>query len=325
MSTPTTLHPPRVELGANGNPERAWLPSTSQPGVIYEMVRTGSGWTHTSTECRGWVERGTCYHIAALEGLMNEQTDETHLTTVEMNPLALLDDLDLEQVMTEKLIPSAHHIYSFKQKGETVEGVSIDGVRDAARALSSKGEAIREQWVRLEREDEKEAYFIACAARYAVAPDGREICMDTAIRAKRQPKFGKKREGGEYFIEAWYEIGVAKAVRNATEALLPEAMKDYIKAQAKALISGKPANGAAPAMPSAYAQANKALRELKDTTDAGWFRDLLVQINEQWPGCLSAGGQLMINAAASEHAEAIWAWLKETHVDATAESATVPA
>ena len=175
--------------------------------------------------------------------------DETRITTVQVNPLALLNDLDLETVMSQKLIPSEKHMYTFRQKGELVEGVSIDGVRDAARALSTQGEAIRELWVHLEREDERDAYFVACAARYAVAPDGKEICMDTTIRAKRQPKWGKKREGGEYFIEAWFEIGVAKAVRNATEALLPEALKQHIMQTARELLRARNGNTPPPEQP----------------------------------------------------------------------------
>lgn len=165
--------------------------------------------------------------------------EETTAITVQLSPLALLDDVDLEQVMSAKLVPSEKHIYSFRQQGSEVTGLSIDGTRDAARALSTKGEAIREIWVRCDKEDDREAYFTACAARYAISPDGREICMDTAIRAKRQPKYVKRADGsGEKFIDAWYEIGVAKAVRNATEALLPEALKEHMIKQAKLLARG---------------------------------------------------------------------------------------
>lgn len=238
---------PKIEYDAQGVPARAWVPSSRNPDVVYECERlVGGRWTHTDTRCEGFVNRGDCYHLKDLYQLTaevivsNGAENETAVISVQVNPLALLDSVDLEQVLDEKLAPSEKHIYSFRVKGQQVEGVSIDGVRDAARALSTKGEAIREQWVRLDREDDRDAYFIACAARYAVAPDGREICMDTAIRAKRQPKYTKLREPNaagetEQFNEYWYEIGVAKAVRNATEALLPEALKDYIKEQSRAL------------------------------------------------------------------------------------------
>ena len=94
---------------------------------------------------------------------MTNETEETRAITLGINPLALIDDVDLQAVMTSKLIPSERHIYSFRVKGQLVEGVSIDGVRDAARALSTKGEAIREMDVRLDAQDDREAYFVAKA------------------------------------------------------------------------------------------------------------------------------------------------------------------
>lgn len=219
--------------------DRRTVRSASEPGRHYLMVRTLSGWQHADLGCRGWMERGHCHHVEELN--MSTDPEEARAVVVSMNPLALIDDVDLEEVMNKKLIPVPEWTYSFQVKGQTVEGVSIKGAQDATRALSTKGEAIREQWVRLEKEDEREAYFLACAARYAVAPDGREICMDTAIRSKRQPKFIKLRDGGEQFNEYWYEVGVAKALRNAVEALLPEALKQWMKQQAKAAAKG--ANG----------------------------------------------------------------------------------
>jgi len=259
-----------IERDAAGRALRARVASASRPGVVYELSASASGrWQHLHADCAGWNERGGCRHVAELEDRMADESEETtKAITVQMNPLALLDAVELDQVLGSKLTASPRHVYAFNVKGQHVEGVSIDGVRDAARALSTKGEAIRELWVRLEREDDRNAYFVACAARYAVAPDGREICMDTAIRAKRQPKWGRVKdpkpgEPAEYFIEFWYEIGVAKAVRNATEALLPEALKDWIKANARAAT----ASAASPARPAS------ALRGRRDvhapSPDAG--------------------------------------------------------
>jgi hypothetical protein len=302
---------PRIALDPAGVMERAWLPSLSTPDHTYEMVRTVGGWAHTDTKCCGWVERGHCYHITALEGMMTEeQMEETRAIAVSMNPLALLDSVNLEELMSQKLVPSEHHIYSFRVKGQLVEGVSIDGVRDAARALSTKGEAVRELWVHLEREDEREAYFLACSARYAVAPDGREICMDTAIRAKRQPKWEKRRnpqpgEPTEYFVDAWFEIGVAKAARNATEALLPEALKDHIKDQARKLL-GTNGNGSAPAprqeqrpqASPASAEARARLRDIltraKAECDEETWALLTQELRRQFPAGHADDGGLII-------------------------------
>ena len=251
------LMQPRVELDPNGHLVRAWLPSSSEPGKEYELeLSTGrTHWDHVDATCMGFTINGSCRHTAALEAFMAEDTAESRAITVQVNPLALLDEVDIDKVMASKFDPSPQHIYSFRVKGQLVEGVSIDGVRDAARALATQGEAIREIEVRMDSQTDREAYFIAKAGRYAISPDGKEILMDTAIRAKRQPKWGKvanPQRGAptEYFIDAWYEIGIAKAVRNATEALLPESLKDFIKAKSREML-GLPAgpNGGAAQRP----------------------------------------------------------------------------
>ena len=128
---------------------------------------------------------------------------------------------------------TAEWVYRFPVKGQEVVGLSVDGVEAAARECAKLGEAIREIDVRLEYEDEHEARFVARAGRYAVSKDGQEILLDVAIRAKRQPKMMKLRDGGTQFNEFWYEVGVTKAVRNAKEALLPEAVKVTIMAEAE--------------------------------------------------------------------------------------------
>ncbi len=257
---------PRIELDADGRVVRAWVPSSSRPGAEYPMARSvGGRWEHTDTECRGWVEFGHCKHITELEDFTMTDEAEERAITVPFSPLALLDAVELEEVMGAKLVPSERHIYSFRVKGQQVEGVSIDGVRDAARALSTKGEAIRELWARMEREDEREAHFLACSARFAISPNGQEICMDTAIRAKRQPKWGKVHDPKpgqptEYFIDAWFEIGIAKAARNATEALLPEQLKEWLKAKARELVGKSNNSQRAPTSAATGAGVREAAR-----------------------------------------------------------------
>lgn len=215
--------------------------SGSEP---YRMLRSEQGhWMHADSRCEGWNQYQRCHHIEECQ----QMDEERGLVPAERgNPLALLDDINLDDILGHRLpVPqkraNGQHpwVYEFQQGGQTVVGVSIDGVNDAARALASKGETIREMWVRLEREDEENAYFLACAARYAISPEGVEICLDTAIRAKRQPKFTKMRAGGVAPNENWYEVGVAKAVRNAKEALLPEAVKQWLISQAQAVKGGR--------------------------------------------------------------------------------------
>jgi hypothetical protein len=45
---------------------REWYqsPSQSNPGEIYDLVRTGRGWACT---CKGWQFTGLCKHLGALE------------------------------------------------------------------------------------------------------------------------------------------------------------------------------------------------------------------------------------------------------------------
>ena len=160
--------------------------------------------------------------------------DETRsIAVMGVSPLALMDDVDLAQIMADKLTPVAEWTYSFSVKGQNVTGVSVRGAQDAARALATQGEAIRVIDVRLDKENDREAYFVARAGRYAIAPDGREILTDTTIRGKRQPKFIKLQSGGEMPNEFWFEIGISKASRNAIDALLPEALRQCMKAEAR--------------------------------------------------------------------------------------------
>jgi hypothetical protein len=165
---------------------------------------------------------------------------------VQTNPLALIGDLTLTQVL-EGWQPVGEWRYSFKVKGKQVEGLSADGVQDGVRQMSRKGEAIRCLWSHLERDTEREAFFVAMAARYAIAPDGREICMDTTVRGKRVPKYemsapDDRGEQHEYFNKDWFEHGITKSARNAEEALMPEALKQWMLAEARKQDEEAPAN-----------------------------------------------------------------------------------
>jgi hypothetical protein len=245
---------PRVALDDEGIVERAWLPSKSEPNRDpYEMARSLSGrWMHADRGCRGWIEYGRCYHIAALEGLemtnQETQTEETRAITIQgANPLALMDDIDLNEIMSKDLVPVAEWTYSFETRAGKIEGVSVRGVQDAVRALATKGEAIRVVDVHMDLETPKEAFFVARAGRYAISPTGAEILTDTAIRGKRQPKYMKLRDGGEQFNEFWYEIGIAKAARNVMDAMLPEALRQWMKEQARTAPRNGAGAGRAPA------------------------------------------------------------------------------
>jgi len=205
--------------------EEREVPSAGVAGKMYRMVRTAGGWQHVDATCDAWAIKGTCYHVEELN--MENGTETTKALAV----IEELEDTAIVARISGQI--TAEWVYRFPVKGQEVVGLSVDGVEAAARECAKLGEAIREIDVRLEYEDEHEARFVARAGRYAVSKDGQEILLDVAIRAKRQPKMMKLRDGGTQFNEFWYEVGVTKAVRNAKEALLPEAVKVKIMAEAE--------------------------------------------------------------------------------------------
>jgi hypothetical protein len=261
------------------------------------------------------VDSGTCYHVKACEeaDTVTEQEDTTRAITVQVSPLALMDEIDVEEIMTKKLAPSQDWIYQFKMEGENVTGVTARGVQDAARALSTQGEAIRVLDVRLEREDDTDAYFIATAARFAIAPDGREIETDRTIRAKRQPKQMKKRDGTSVFNRFWFEIGVTKASRNAAEALLPAVLREYMKEQAKELAAGRAGHTTGPAKPTSVPQTGMDSRakiadllvEAQTTWDRPSFLEYCAKLRERFPKMATETDRLNVTNLTKKDAEEI--------------------
>jgi hypothetical protein len=195
-------------------------------------------------------------------------------------------------------------------EGENVTGVTARGVQDAARALSTQGEAIRVLDVRLEREDDTDAYFIATAARFAIAPDGREIETDRTIRAKRQPKQMTLRDGGKKFNRFWFEIGVTKASRNAAEALLPAVLREYMKEKAKELAAGRAGHTTGktqtrPVIVSAKAKIAELIAEAQSTWDAESFKEYGDRLREEYPNMVLPNGRLGVSNLTETEAEEI--------------------
>lgn len=227
LSTPIVV---ADELRAGIFEEREVVSSSS--GVRYPMVRTAGGWQHANGSCRGWVFRDTCRHVKDL----NKETGMTETALVpaeQWSALAIVDEIEDEEIVAAigKSVTKAW-IYEFPMGGETVRGLSATGVEEAGRELAKHGEAIREIDVKIEYEDAMEARFIAQAGRYAISGDGREQLLDVAIRAKRQSKTEKRRDGKTYPDDNWYEKGITKAVRNAKLALLPETVRIQVLAAA---------------------------------------------------------------------------------------------
>ncbi len=309
---------PRVELDEHGIVAEAFVPSKAHPErEPYRLVRSVSGrWSHDDSRCEGWTNTQHCYHVEALNMTIDDDTSSTALTTVSPSVLAQMDALD-EQAVIARLSGglaevSKRWVYSFPQGGSTVTGLSIDGVQEAARHLSSQGEAITQDWVRLDTQNEREAYFTAKAIRFAVSQDGQRAEVDSAIRAKRQPKWRKRKDGkGEDFIDFWYEIGVAKALRNAVEALLPEAIKQHmIKFAGQTNGVAPPPPARAPSQPrpervrttpapqqplpaSPALDARKTLRDLlttvSETTDASFWENFKLALKAKYPKAYDGG------------------------------------
>lgn len=245
------------------------------------------------------------------------------LVTRDAGVLAEIEAID-EQLVIQSLTRgltsevSKKWVYRFPQKGGEVVGLSIDGVQEAARHLATKGEVIEQVWVHMDDQNEKEAYFTACAVRYAVSPDGVRVQLDQAIRSKRQPKYIKLREGGEQFNEFWFEIGVAKANRNAVEALLPEAIKQHMIA-----FAGKsgPKVETSPEQPKEPTRQTKRAekpggadvqaeilmltKRLESETDDAFEDKVKTELRETYPGPLSKQSEAQLNAIRDRLKEAL--------------------
>ena len=304
---------PRVEVDDAGRVVRAWVPSRSEPGKEYELERSvGGRWDHIDTSCRGWVEYDRCWHVSLMEAAMAE--DERAIV-VSSSPLALIEDLTIDSVIKD-FQPVGEWRYSFRRKGQEIEGISADGVQDGVRQMARQGEAIRCMEVRLERENEREAFFIGKSGRFIITPDGREILVDTTIRGKRVSKYEQKADGsGEYFNEAWFEHGVTKAARNAEEALMPEALKQWMVEAARQIppakgrsspvrVSQSPRTAAAPQKPepppeppsaSPQQQAMAAMGRLKREVDAATFEVWVKDARRSHPQYVTERGALAVS------------------------------
>lgn len=222
-----------------------YVRSASEPGKEYRMIRTRGGWHHADATCPGFTERGECRHMAEL----NEHDTGVALVPIGGDPLAVVDELESAAII-ESLAGnvSPTWIYQFPQGASTVTGLSAVGVDQAARYMATKGEVLRIIDCHIEHEDDREARFFAVAGRYAVSGDGRQVLLDTAPGAKRQPKYIRLKTGGEQFNDSWYEIGVTKATRNAKAKLLSDEVRQYIIAEAtkrpgaaRTVVQGTPA------------------------------------------------------------------------------------
>jgi hypothetical protein len=119
-------------------------------------------------------------------------------------------------------------VYAFKQAGQMIYGLSVDGADECKRELARSGEVIREDEITILREDPERAYFVARASRWAIAPDKSPIQLDTKIETKNQAKFTTRRDGSVEPNPFWFEQGASKAMRNAVLGLVPAVIKQRV-------------------------------------------------------------------------------------------------
>ena len=155
--------------------------------------------------------------------------NEKALATVDQDVFVAFDRLDDDQIIAEmKGAALQAYVYEFEQNGQKVRGLSKAGTDDASRIMATKyGEALREEAVHLEYQDEEAGYFIAKVVRVVVKNEGTEIMMDSAIGQKRQAKYVDTQKGRK-INNFWFEQGGQKALRNAKQKLIPETIKQAI-------------------------------------------------------------------------------------------------
>lgn len=134
------------------------------------------------------------------------------------------------QALSAGVDPEIAAKWAYNLPGDGGKNVSVRGVEEGVRLLSSHGEIIRVDQCVMVHQDEREAFFSATASRYVINPEtGVEVKLDTQTRGKRVPKWEARANGqGEYFVKAWYELGIVKASRNAALAMMPSNVKSAL-------------------------------------------------------------------------------------------------
>lgn len=168
---------------------------------------------------------------------MNKNDNEKE-NGVERTALAIFDRLDNELIEAELAgREAAAWAYEFEQQGRTVRGLSVSGVEEASRISAMRGECFR--ILRWETAEEADAYrAIVEVGRYAVGQDRQEgVLLDSALGAKREPKYKLARSGVMYRDPHAFEAAVSKAARNAKLKLIAPEIKTRVLEQA--LSAGK--------------------------------------------------------------------------------------
>lgn len=145
------------------------------------------------------------------------------------------DLADEEQIIAEMSgRVTDKYVYTFKQGGQDVTGLSFAGTNWAVREYAKQGEVIRivgYPHIMVDPMDPDYVIVIVTAQRFAVQREsGKEIALDSTIGVKRQWKFMEKKKydesgaliGKETVVDPFYlEKATSKAIRNSKQALIP--------------------------------------------------------------------------------------------------------
>lgn len=200
------------------------IPSRRKPSHVYSMAWVPvSGWVHADQSCPA---RRECWHRKEAKKIMTNLTVVTgDHALVEQRPVLLVeyDAAAISKGVAVELV--SNWAYNLGDTGG--KGVSTRGAEEGARQMASRGEVLRVEHCELVRDDEREAFFTATCRRYVINPEtGQEIGLDQQTRGKRVPKYEMRSNGsGEYFVKNWYEVGLVKAARNVTLAMMPGNVK----------------------------------------------------------------------------------------------------
>ena len=199
---------------------------------------------------------------------MNEPKD----SMVKPHPetLMLFDRQDDTQIANRlKGVVLREYVYAFKQQGQMIYGLGVDGAEACKRELAKVGEVIREDDIQVMHQDAETAYFKAFASRWF-----NEKKLDTTVELKRQPKYITRRDGSTEVNPFWFEQGGSKAMRNAILNLIPEEIKQRViqmyKESAK-VVEMTPEVG--------DSMAQEAGASMKDADER---RDLVYKLTERW-------------------------------------------
>lgn len=201
-----------------------------------------------------------------------EPADEKQLAVPQTHDFEVFDLADEEQIIAEiSGRVTEKYVYTFKQGGQDVTGLSYAGTNWACREYAKHGEVIRvigKPEIVLDPTDPNYIVVVVTSQRFAINQETlRETPLDTTLGVKRQWRMMKKNKyengqvvGEEIVADPFFmEKAFSKAIRNSKQALMPvDLVKKLISEALKSKQSGAPRGGSTPSKASPAAPAKAA-------------------------------------------------------------------